>query len=109
MSKEGFRDEQISHLIADELDIVFSGAADEELSELQVSRVEHAQGGSHFLVLVEPRDGSTSFNSAADIKRVLHRADKYLRWDLTSALNMKRSPQISIQPDPLYVMAKWGK
>ncbi len=102
MKKGEIRDAQLANLIAEELDYALSSANDPRLAELIVTRVIPKPGGGHFIVYVAPHEGVGSCNSHAEMKQLLAKASSYLRSELSSVLNLKRSPDLTIEPDPLY-------
>ncbi len=102
MTKGRIRDSQLANLIAEELEYVLSSANDPRLAELTVTAVEPKPGGGHFVVYVAPQQGCDTFYSSSEIKKVLQKANGFLRSELTELLNLKRSPDLTIIPDPLH-------
>ena len=105
MKNGKIRDTQLATLIAEELDFVLSSAQDSRLAELTITGVEPKAGAGHFIIYVAPNDDSQSFASATEVKAILQRASGFLRYELSSLLNLKRMPELSFMPDPLY---PWG-
>lgn len=108
MKRGEIRDTQIANLIYEELGYVLSSANDRRLSELTVTRVLPGGGGSHYIVHVRPCEGST-LASAGEIKEALKAAAGFLRAELATAINLKRTPELTIMPDPLWSFLPNGK
>jgi ribosome-binding factor A len=109
MAKGKIRDQQLARLVGEELDLVLAAASDQRLSSLGVTQVACGAGASHYVVCLAPVDGASPFESVEELRALLEHVSGFLRSQLASALNLKRSPQLSLLPDPLYVLAKWGK
>lgn len=103
MGRGEVRDIQLSSVIAEELGLILCGANDERLSELAITGVQPGKGGGHFTVLVAPSEGSQAFGSAREIKELLDKAASFLRAELSTVLNLKRSPELTFMVDPLCV------
>jgi ribosome-binding factor A len=105
MSNSTFRDAQLCQLLAEELELVLLNAEDPLLSELYISEVQARSGGSAFSVLLEPRDYGALQVPQHTLKQTIQRASGFLRRELTEALNLRRSPQITFSLDPRYALA----
>lgn len=108
MKRRAFRDQQLARQIREELDLILASAADLHLSRLIVRDVIHQPGGSSFRAFVVPTDAD-DFPSCQLLLEVLERANGYLRSELARTLNLKRCPAIQISPDPVFLLARWGK
>lgn len=102
MKNGEIRDEQLARLVAEELDYVLSSASDPRLAELTVTGVTPKAGGGHFIVYVAPQEGACGFSSITEMKSALKRASSFLRYELGGALNLKRTPDLTVIPDPFY-------
>jgi len=104
MKKGKIRDVQLATLIAEELELVLATANDPLLSELTVTRVEPEKGGSRFIVFLAPAEDLGYFRSLHEIEAVLKRASGFLRSELGEALNLKRTPNLSLVADPFILL-----
>jgi ribosome-binding factor A len=101
MKKGEIRDFQLAQLIAEELGFILDSAHDAELSQLSVAGVEPGGGAGHYVIRIRPSAGGRAW-SPREIKTVLDRAGGYLKSQLVLSLNLKRAPQVTFMPDPLY-------
>ncbi len=101
MKKGEIRDFQLAQLIGEELGFILDSAHDAELSQLSVAGVEPGGGAGHYVIRIRPASGGRPWTSR-EIKAVLDRAGGYLKSQLVLSLNLKRAPQVTFMPDPLY-------
>ena len=107
MNKGKIRDTQLASLIADELDYLLGSANDPRLTELKVTGVMPKAGAGHFTVYVVPYSGNAGFSSAREMQAALKKAAGFLRYELAGLLNLKRTPDLTLIPDPLHSYS-WG-
>jgi ribosome-binding factor A len=108
MKKGEIRDTQLANLVASEVEYILGSAGDARLAELIVTAVEPKSNGRHFVVCVAPDEEPAPFASVEELKELLKKASGYIRSELAEALNLKRTPELTIMPDPTYT-GPWGR
>lgn len=91
------RDEQLLLKIAEELRLILSTAEDRRLSEMRVVDIHARAGGRNYTVVLAPGE---SESDPGALKELLVRASGYVRYELGTALNLKRTPEITLMLDP---------
>ena len=88
---------QVCKQVEKTLNLVLAGESVEPLlHEIIVSAVEPAPDSSHLLVIVEPNSMAVSLDEN-DVLAALQRATGRLRAAIATAINRKRTPQISFR------------
>ena len=100
-----FRDLQLGQRLAEELRTILAAADDDRLREVEVCGVLAERGGRHFRVLfgpaIEDREWVSVDLHGKQMLAWLDGAKPYIRRELAGALNLKKTPDITFQPDPL--------
>ena len=94
MKQTNARDTQLSHIIAEEVAFLLSTAGDPRLSQLIVTQVETKKGGRAYTIYLSPPLESASQFSRSETQASLEKAGGYLRGEVHSMLNLKRSPSL---------------
>lgn len=109
-SKRHIREQQLAKAIFQELSLIFSGAEDESLQQLDILRVEVGSGTQHFRVYYAPAisaDPETAgFANGGEAGALIAEAGGYIHDELAPALNLKKLPDLTYIPDPLS-WAEW--
>lgn len=109
-SKRSIREQQLAKLIFRELSMIFAGAEDDSLMQLEILGVAPGKGGLHFLVHYAPGIGTepetAGFSNSGEAGARIAEAGAYIRSELVPALNLKTVPDLTYVADPLR-WAEW--
>lgn len=103
-SRGHIREQQLAKALFNELSLIFSGAEDERLQQLDVVRVEVGSGRQHFRVFFAPAISAdplaAGFVDGEQASAVIAEAIGYIHAELAPALNLRKLPDLSFLPDP---------
>jgi ribosome-binding factor A len=104
VKQRSFRDQQLGQRIEEELRTILAAAEDDRLREVEVCEVVTERGGRHFRVLfgpaMEDREWVSIDLQGKQMLAWLDGAKPYIRRELAGALNLKKTPDLTFQPDP---------
>lgn len=96
------RDSRIGSLIAEEVELILSGATDSRISDLRVLSVEAQKGGKLFTLILGPEIDSELAYPSKEIQDSLIKATAWVRSELSGSLNLKKVPNLKLLLDPRY-------